>query len=225
MTWTKLDEDFPERFVELSDAAFRLHVAATVYVNRFGLDGALPRKRLERTSVPQRSRRPAIVRELVEAGLWQEAADGWMLRDFFDAQWSAEEVTKQREYDAARQRKRFARTDQERQVRAAEERESRLALFDARERRRTRASQRESQGESQRPVPFRTVSSRSVPNENEDENDARPVALSGAGPASGSGNDCLYCAQPFVDNDRIYLPDRGAWMHESTCYRTFRGAA
>ena len=115
MTWTKTPDDWPDRLFDLSDSAYRLHHAATTFCNRLLLDGSLPKVRLAMVPVPQRARRPPIVRELIDAGLWLESADGWELLDFFDAQLSAEEVTARREYDAVRQRIRFATTAKTRQ--------------------------------------------------------------------------------------------------------------
>jgi hypothetical protein len=167
MTWTKTADDYPDRLLELSDSAYRLHHATTTLCNRLGLDGRITKARLALVPVPQRTRRPAVVRELVAAELWCDDGSAWRLVDFFDAQPSAEEMTRQREYDAARQRKRFARTIESRQLCDASIDAARTALFDARERRRARASQRESHADSQRPAPTRPVPTRN--NEVEDE--------------------------------------------------------
>jgi hypothetical protein len=153
MSWTKLSDDFPDRLVGLSDAAFRLHVSATVYANRLNLDGEIPKARLSLLPVPQRTRRPTVVRELVAADLWREGRlsvseqDGrivvrldhsnvWTLVDFYEAQLSSAEVTAQRAYDALRQRIRFARDADAKADLREEETRAKAALFEAREQRR-----------------------------------------------------------------------------------------
>ena len=167
MTWTKTPDDYPERLLELSDAAYRLHHAATTICNRLLSDGRLSRARLALVAVPPRTKRRATVRELVEAGLWHEDRDGWDLLDFLDWQLSREEIEASRAYDAARQAVRYARskneTDTERAVSKTNEERARANLYAVRERRRAALSQRESQRDSQRPVPTRPD-----PNEVED---------------------------------------------------------
>ncbi len=180
MTWTKLGEDFPERLLDLSDAAFRLHVAATIYVNHAALDGYLPWKRLDRVPVPSRARRPAIVAELIEFGLWSETGEGWTLTDFFDAQLSAEEVRLGKQYANARQAKRFARPE-DRAARADAEQRARQQLNDARQRRRDRLTHVDSRGNSH--VSSRAlVSSRLAPSRKETRarrGDAPPSCAAG----------------------------------------------
>jgi hypothetical protein len=154
VTWTKTPDDYPDRLLELSDAAYRLHHAGTTYVNRVGLDGRIPRARLSLVPVPARTRRPSTITELEAAGLWIRDGDGWDLADFFGAQLSAEEVACRRDYDAIRQRIRFAKTPDLKAELRLEEDAAKRRLNDARERRRARASHRESHRDSQRPVPY-----------------------------------------------------------------------
>ena len=108
--------------------------------------------------MPPRTKRKAIVRELVDAGLWLEDRGGWALLDFLDWQLSREEVEASRAYDAARQAVRYARnknkTDAERAVSRTNEERARANLYAVRERRRA-ALTAESQRDSQRPVPTR----------------------------------------------------------------------
>lgn len=110
MTWTKTPDDFPDRLLDVSDAAYRLHHAATTHSNRLGTDGRITKSRLSVIPVPERTRRPSVIAELVAAGLWREDGDGYVLTDFFEAQPSAEEVRTRQRYDAARQALRYART-------------------------------------------------------------------------------------------------------------------
>jgi hypothetical protein len=174
MTWTKSSDDYPDRLLDLSDAAYRLHRAATVFCNRLGLDGSLPRTRLALVPVPPRTRRLAVLRELIDAGHWIETDDGWTLTDFFDAQLSAEEVTLQRRWDVVRQQIRFAKKAQKKAELRADEDAIKAALWEAREQRKGLVSQRNSLVNSLRPVPTRI---RPVPSLDEDEDER-----------SGSGN-------------------------------------
>lgn len=204
MTWTKSPDDYPDRLLDLSDAAYRLHHAATVYANRVGLDGRIPKSRLTLVPVPQKTRRPAVVRELRDAGLWREDHDYWELVDFFDAQLSADEVSAQRHYDAIRQRVRFAKDDQTKADLRAQEDAAKRDLFDARERRRARASQRETHRDSQRPVPLYPVPPRPDPNEDEGEDEQGTVgALGGRAPAP-SNERCPECGNGLT-KDRTAL--------------------
>lgn len=197
MTWTKSPDDYPDRLLELSDAAYRLHHAATVYANRVGLDGRIPKARLTLVPVPQRTRRPSIIRELRDAGLWREDHTYWELVDFFESQPSAEEVSAQRQYDAIRQRIRYAKgADAKAELRALED-ESKRLLFDARERRRARASQRETQRESHRPVPLRSVPTRPAQSEGEVEDEGVGGVVPGGTPPP-SNEKCPECLQPIV---------------------------
>lgn len=79
MTWTKISDDFFDRAAKLglSPKATVLHLSATTYANRLGLDGAISRKTLR--ILPAPSTRITVVRELVAAGWWLETDDGWQL--------------------------------------------------------------------------------------------------------------------------------------------------
>lgn len=163
MTWTKTADDFPDRLLDLSDSAYRLHHAATTYANRVGLDGRIPKARLTLLPVPAKTRRASVVKELVSADLWAASGDAWELLDFFEAQLSSEEVRCRREYDAIRQRIRFASTPEIKAVLRQDEDAAKSDLNAARERRRARTSQRDSQRDSQSPVPFRPAPARPDP--------------------------------------------------------------
>lgn len=167
MTWTKTSDDYPERHLELSDAAYRLHHAATTYVNRLLLDGRLPRFHLGLVPVPTRTKRAATITELLAHGLWIDDGDSWVLTDFLEAQPSRRVVEALRAYDAARQATRFAtRRKDPAKVAAAKaaEQAARQKLFDARAEQRASTSQSDSQSdsqrESQRPDPTRPGPSR-----------------------------------------------------------------
>lgn len=214
MTWTKTGDDYPDRLLDRSDAAYRLHHAATTYCNRLGLDGTLPRARLSQVPVPPRTRRTAVVAELVAAGLWSEEPDGWQLADFFEAQPSAEEVALTRKYDAIRQRKRMAAAEKRPDI-GREEEAARVALFEARERRRARShvvSHSATHNAPPRPdlVPSRPKS--------EDEDKVATPFASASEARSGVANleYCVRCGLRFEDGD----PWEVRYTQEGTEVRT-----
>lgn len=81
MTWAKLDDAFPDhpKVASLSDSAFRLHVGAICYAARFLTDGRIPFAVLPRLGGTE-----ATERELIAAGLWEEAEGGWEIHDYLD---------------------------------------------------------------------------------------------------------------------------------------------
>lgn len=83
MTWAKLDDTFADhpKIDPLSDAAFRLHVAAICYSARHLTDGHIPTERITRL-VPRYQKRH--VTELVTAGLWEPAEGGYTIHDYLD---------------------------------------------------------------------------------------------------------------------------------------------
>lgn len=104
MSWVKLDDGFPEhqKVDRLSDRAFRLHVAALCHCGRNLTDGLVdagrPRRLVQRY-------RPALVLELVDAGLWDEVEEGWEIHDYLRYNPSKEKVVAEREAAAERMRK------------------------------------------------------------------------------------------------------------------------
>lgn len=86
--WIRLDVGFPHhpKVVALSDAGFRLDVAAMCYAREHLTDGHIPA-----AWVPSRLSRS--VPSLVTAGLWVPAdGDGWMIHDYLDWQTSRAEA-------------------------------------------------------------------------------------------------------------------------------------
>lgn len=216
MTWTKTPDDYPDRLLGLSDAAYRLHHAATTYANRLTLDGLIPKARLHLIPVPARTRRPAVIRELDAAGLWGEAGDAWELLDFLEHQMSAAEVEARREYDAIRQRIRFAKgPEQKAELRDLED-EAKRGLNAAREARRARISTvslPDSHRDSHRPVPIRPVPSRPAPYKGEDgTEDRRLGGPDGPQPPQWEEDICLLCHQLIGRFDEMVMTERGP-MH------------
>ncbi len=102
MTWTRLSDDFTDRVdvMNLSDAAFRLHMHALVWSNRSLSDGLIPMKALHRIAVDDST--ATHVEALCTAGLWQ-AADGGYQVEWKDQE-PAERVKIRRGGNADRQR-------------------------------------------------------------------------------------------------------------------------
>lgn len=206
MTWTKAPDDYPDRLLELSDAAYRLHHAATVYSNRMGLDGRIPRARIALIPVPPRARRPKVIAELVGAGLWTEHADGVTILDFLEHQPSAEEVSLQRRWDVLRQQIRFAKGP-DRVAKQADLRREADAVRDelqaARNRRKALYSQPNSlviHSAPLRPVP---VPSRPAPSEVEDEDERGAGGALGGAPAP-TNETCPECGLRLVpERDKL----------------------
>jgi len=166
--WTKTSDDFPECMFDLSDAAYRLHHAATTYCNRLLTDGRIAKARLSLVPVPEKVRKPSIVRELIAAGLWVDGGDHWMLADFLVSQPTRDEVEATRDYNAIRQRIRYAKGDPAKQLSLrVDEAVAKERVNRTKEDRRAVLSRRSSQGdvgtpsqrESHRPDPPRPAPS------------------------------------------------------------------
>ncbi|TSD68104.1 hypothetical protein [Aeromicrobium piscarium] len=83
MPYLNIDDGFADhpKVDDLSDGAFRLHVAALCACAKGQTDGFIRSHKVPRLT---HSYRPTLVVELVEAGLWHEADDGWDIHDFLD---------------------------------------------------------------------------------------------------------------------------------------------
>ena len=99
MTWTKLCDSFYDdpRLMRAGEDAADLHVRAMVYCNRYGTDGMVPRWCLSAISRKPTRAVNAMVKALVEAGVWTEKGEGWALEGFLDTQPSSAEVKAKRE--------------------------------------------------------------------------------------------------------------------------------
>lgn len=172
MTWTKTGEDFPDRLIGLSDPAYRLHHAALTYCNRLNTDGLVTFDQLTLIAVPNRTKRAAIVEELVVFGLWDLTDDGYLLLDFLTDQPSKAEVEATRAYDAARQQLQRTNIESARVKQQVVVEQARMRLKEAKDQRSHVASQRESQRDRQRDIQRR--SQRPVPSRHDP---ARPDTL------------------------------------------------
>lgn len=115
MPWVRFDDQFTiHRKVDgLTDAAFRLHVAAVFWSARNLTDGFVPEEDLD--LVCARLRQPArFAAECVKRGVWHDAhqacpsekcpapavADGWVIHDYWEYQPTRDKVLADRETKA-----------------------------------------------------------------------------------------------------------------------------
>lgn len=94
MSWLKMDDKFGDhpKVLELSDAAFRLHVRAMCFAARQETDGFL-----SKNSQKTLGAKPKNIQELERAGLWESSVDGHWIHDFLDYNPSREKLTAERE--------------------------------------------------------------------------------------------------------------------------------
>lgn len=106
MSWVRMDDNFSDspKISGLSDAAFRLQVAAICYCNRQLSDGFI-----EAAEVPRlvRTFRRAALAELVQKGIWLEVRIGetvaaYTLHDFLE--WNEPREVVQARRDRAKDR-------------------------------------------------------------------------------------------------------------------------
>ena len=120
MPWVRFDDQFPihRKAAGLSDAAFRLHVSAIFWCARNLTDGFVPEEDLD--DVCARVRTPArFAAECVQRRAWHHArescdsdkctapvdGDGWVIHDYLVYQFSREQVERDREAAAKRQKR------------------------------------------------------------------------------------------------------------------------
>jgi hypothetical protein len=103
MPWARLDDMLPvhPKVRALSDSAFRLYISAICWSNANQTDGHITAAHLRFVSDVSRPR--ACADQLVRAGLWEAADDGWHIHDYLEYQPSAEKVKHERELKRQRQ--------------------------------------------------------------------------------------------------------------------------
>lgn len=119
MPWVRFDDQYPiHRKVDgLSDAAFRLHTSAIFWSARNLTDGFVSREDLD--GVSARVRTPErFAAECVKRDVWHDArwpcpsekcpgpvdGDGWIIHDYWEFQFTKEQVLQQREANRHRQK-------------------------------------------------------------------------------------------------------------------------
>jgi hypothetical protein len=82
--WVRLDDEFAEspKVEKLSDKAFRAHVIAMCYCGRHLTDGRVSRSRA--TTIAFMVDNDTVVRELLDAGLWERDGKNYKLHDWQD---------------------------------------------------------------------------------------------------------------------------------------------
>lgn len=93
MSWARLEDSFPDhpKVAALSDTEFRLHVTAICYASRYHTDGHIPA-----AAIRVLRGTPKTADQLVRAGVWETAGDGWMIHDFLDYNPSRDEALAKR---------------------------------------------------------------------------------------------------------------------------------
>ena len=109
MSWANLDDGFADhpKVIDLSDAAFRLHVCAMCWCSRRLTDGLVRSRELRILGAmlqgcPADQQLQELVTELVSARLWESCEEGFRLHDWLKHNESASKVAERRE--AAKQR-------------------------------------------------------------------------------------------------------------------------
>jgi len=104
MTWTKLDDHFPDhpKILAAGPTAELLHIHALIYCNKHLTDGFLPSDAVKRL-IHVNARGPA--ERLVDLGLWEKVVGGYQIHDFLEWNPSREKVLAERARSAARQAK------------------------------------------------------------------------------------------------------------------------
>ncbi len=111
MTWTRLDDKHFQRpeALDVSDRARLLEVAALVWSNMTGTDGAIGRRALRALStITDEDAAPVetYAAELVEVGLWEVTGTGWQVVGWGDLQPTAEQVEAKKAEERGRRRSR-----------------------------------------------------------------------------------------------------------------------
>jgi hypothetical protein len=99
MTYIKLEQSHTddERWIEAGADAFAVHMAALVYCDRQLLDGSITRPMALRVSLavpPDRAQ--AAVDALVARGFWAEVATGYLINDYDQHAFPAEQIQRTR---------------------------------------------------------------------------------------------------------------------------------
>src|SRR3954470_5190002 len=101
MTWLRIDDEFPEhkKVMALKGAGAKwLHLVALCQSARNLTDGHVDPQRLKVVcAIADVPRAANCVKQLVDAGLWVEEGDGYIIKDYLDYNPDAETVKAKRE--------------------------------------------------------------------------------------------------------------------------------
>ena len=100
MTWTKLSDDFADQCCGLSDAAFRTHVEALIWVMRRESGGYLAARDVKRLAESPHTE--MAVAELVACGWWSIENQGYRINHHMEHQPEPDLIAKRRELTADR---------------------------------------------------------------------------------------------------------------------------
>lgn len=105
MAWLRVDDGFVEheKIIDLTDKAFRLHMAALCYCSRNLTDGRISPRALKVISAIVGGNTKKAVADLIQAGLWTLEDDGHAVNDYLDWNPSADKVKADRARNADRQ--------------------------------------------------------------------------------------------------------------------------
>lgn len=140
MAWVRLDDGFPQhpKVIGVGPLGIAMQVAGLCYANRHLTDGFIPKAAIptllnfgeldEHAFKEVGGMCWVIARKLIDAGIWEEAAQGYQIHDYLDYQPSRESILRERERARARRqrlhsedvRPNVARTSGERQPNVAE---------------------------------------------------------------------------------------------------------
>jgi hypothetical protein len=101
MPWFRVDDGFYDhpKVRRAGNAAIGLWLRCATYSARHLTDGRIP------AEVVRELGRPREAAALVTAGLWQRGSDEYVIPDYLDYNYSAEQVKQRRKNDAERKRK------------------------------------------------------------------------------------------------------------------------
>ena len=107
--WLKTDDRFPEhrKIRRLSDGAYRLHHTAMCACAKDETDGYITKADL--ADMQHSERLAKYIPALVDAGLWEEVDEGWLIHDFLDYNPSHAQQDEKRAADRKRQEARRQR--------------------------------------------------------------------------------------------------------------------
>lgn len=105
MAWVRIDDSFPDhpKAVQAGPMACWLYVCSIAYANRYLTDGFIPERQIWRLIDSDDAE--ALADALIDAGLWEQAENGYQIHDYLDYQPSAERVKADRVTNAQRQAK------------------------------------------------------------------------------------------------------------------------